>query len=69
MILVHCLKCRYHEEVRLDGMSFSRCKKENCLSVYSDCITNAAMRQFIHQNKMAPLERTETALELCYPTI
>ena len=68
MILIHCLKCRYHEEVRFDGVTCSRCRKENCLSMYSDCVANAAMTQFIHRNRMAPLDRTETALELCYPT-
>ena len=69
MILIHCLKCRYHEEVRLDGVTSSRCRKENCLSMYSDCVANAAMTHFIHRNRMAPLDRRETALELCYSTI
>jgi hypothetical protein len=53
----------------MDGVSYSRCGKENCLSMYSDCIANAAMKQFIHRNRLAPLDRTETALELCYPKI
>jgi hypothetical protein len=69
MILIHCLKCRYHEGVKVDEGSYSRCRKENCLSIYSDCVATAAMEQFIHQNTLAPLDRTETALELCYPTI
>jgi hypothetical protein len=69
MILIHCLKCRYHEEVRVDGASHSRCRKENCLCIYSDCVANAAMKQFIDQNRITPLDRTETALEFCHPTI
>ena len=69
MILIHCLKCRYHEEARVDGVSHSRCRKENCLSMYSDCVANVAMQQFIQHNRVTPLERTETALELCYPTM
>ena len=69
MILIHCMKCGYHEEVEVDGVSYSRCRKENCLSIYSDCVANAAMRQFIDQNRITPLDRTETALELCYPTM
>jgi len=69
MILIHCLKCGYHDEVNVDGVSYSRCVKENCLSMYSHCVANAAMEQFIHQNRLAPLDKTETALELCYPTM
>jgi len=69
MILIHCLKCRSHEEVKVDGVSYSRCGKENCLSMYSDCVANAAMKQFIHRNRLASLDRTETALKLCYPTM
>jgi hypothetical protein len=69
MILIHCVKCRYHEEVNVSGASDSRCRKENCLSKYSDCITNAAMKQFIDRNRLASLDRPETALDLCYPTM
>ncbi len=69
MILIHCVKCRYHEEVKVNGASDSRCRKENCLSMYSHCITKAAMKQFIDRNRLVPLDRTETALDLCYPTI
>jgi hypothetical protein len=69
MILIHCLKCRYHEEGKVNGASHSRCRKENCLSIYSDCVASAAMKQFIEQNRLVHLDRTETALELCYPTM
>ncbi|HVO84640.1 MAG TPA: hypothetical protein VMU60_09455 [Syntrophobacteria bacterium] len=69
MVLIHCMKCRYHEEVKLDGSPSSRCRKENCLSMYSDCVANAAMQQFIDQNRITALDRAETALELCYPTM
>jgi hypothetical protein len=69
MILVHCIKCGFHEEVTIDDGTFSRCRKENCLSIYSDCVAGAAMSQFIEGNRLAVLDRGETALELCYPTI
>ena len=69
MILVHCVKCGFHEEVVIDRGVFSRCRKENCLSMYSDCVADAAMSQFIEGNRLPALERGETALELCYPTI
>jgi hypothetical protein len=69
MILVHCLKCGYHEESTTEGEAVSRCRKENCLSMYSDCVANAAMSQFIEGNRLPALERGETALELCYPSI
>jgi len=69
MVLVHCLKCRYHESLTTEGEAVSRCRKENCLSVYSDCVANAAMSQFIEGNRLPALERGETALELCYPSI
>ena len=69
MVLAHCLKCRYHKILTTEGEAVSRCRKENCLSVYSHCVANAAMSQFIEGNRLPALERGETALELCYPSI
>jgi hypothetical protein len=69
MILVHCLKCTYHDEATIDGEAVSRCRKENCLSMYSDCVADAAMSQFIEDNRVPVLEPRATALELCYPII
>ena len=69
MRLNHCLQCKFHEELKIDGTSFSRCTKENCLSIYSDCITAVAMVRFLEQNRLSHLKKTDSALEVCYPTI
>ena len=48
MILGTCAKCDYHE-VRSDR---SYCKKENCYSEISKCITVEALRIFLKQDQI-----------------
>jgi len=67
MLLVCCLKCEYHEKVDLDYKLYSRCQKENCLSIYSNCVRNAAIKKFISQNSLDHTEEPSSALEICYP--
>ena len=69
MRLTHCLKCKYHQEVKVDGTPFSPCTKENCLAIYSDCITEVAMVHFLEQNRLPHLRKTDSALEVCYRTL
>jgi hypothetical protein len=69
MRLNHCLKCKSHQEVTIDGKPFSRCTKENCLSIYSDCISEVAMSRFLERNRLSPPGKTDSALELCYPAV
>ena len=69
MRLKYCLQCKSREEVRIDGKPFSRCTKENCLSIYSDCINEVAMSRFLEHNRLSPLRKTDSALELCYPAM
>ena len=67
MILRYCLECEYHEKISLDGNEHSRCHKENCLSLYSDCVINAAIRKFVGDNEFDILKKPKSALETCYP--
>ena len=67
MILLYCKICDYHEAVVIYGTEHSRCLKENCLSVYTKCLTEEAVRRFIHENKYENIEKLKSALEVCYP--
>jgi hypothetical protein len=67
MILACCSTCEYHEKVEIDRTQYSKCQKENCLSMYSNCVTHAAVKRFISQNTLDHTEEPASALEICYP--
>ena len=67
MILTHCLKYEYHSKLKIDDELHSKCEKENCLSVYSNCIRAAAVKNFVSQNKSDRTEEQSSALDICYP--
>ena len=67
MILSCCLHCQFHEKVEIECRSFSRCVKENCLSIYFDCVINTAVKSFISQNSTEGGKEASSALEICYP--
>ena len=69
MIIAYCSKCKHHEKVEIDNESYSRCNKENCLSIYSNCIRVTAVNNFISQNNRSTKEKSSTALEICYPSV
>lgn len=66
MILWYCRNCEHHEAVVVNDHEHSRCLKENCLSIYTKCLTQQAVREFIDKGKEQP-ERPKSALDLCYP--
>ena len=68
-ILTYCIKCEFHERVDIDNKLYSKCGKENCLSIYSNCISVAAIKKFILENDMANIKDRSSALELCYPVV
>ena len=67
MILACCSTCEYHEKVEIDFKVHSKCQKENCLSMYSNCVTKAAVKKFVSQNSIDQKEEPSSALEICYP--
>ena len=67
MILACCSTCEYHEKVEIESKLYSKCQKENCLSMYSNCVTNAAVKKFVSQNSLDQKEEPASALEICYP--
>ena len=67
MILTCCSTCEYHEEFEIDCKFYSRCQKENCLSMYSNCVTHRAVRKFVSQNTLDQTAEPSSALEICYP--
>jgi hypothetical protein len=67
MILVCCSICEYHEKVEIDCKLYSKCQKENCLSMYSNCVRDAAVKKFISENTLDQTEELSSALEICYP--
>ena len=67
MILAHCLKCEFHEKFEIDKMIYSKCSKENCLSIYSNCVRVKAVKKFVSNNATSQIDEQSTALEICYP--
>ena len=67
MILAHCLRCEFHEKSEVDDRVYSRCNKENCLSIYSNCVRVVALKKFMSQNALGTIEDDSSALEICYP--
>jgi hypothetical protein len=69
MIFSYCNGCRYHETVEIDGSKHSRCLKENCLAVYTKCLTEGAVKQLIARDRDGAAEAKQSALEVCYPSV
>ena len=67
MILAHCFKCKFHEKVQLDNITSSKCNKENCLSIYSNCVRVTAVKKFVSQDVISDIDDQSSALEICYP--
>ena len=67
MILACCAICEHHEKVEIDCKLHSKCQKENCLSMYSNCVTHTAVKKFVSQNTLEQKDEPSSALEICYP--
>ena len=67
MILAHCVKCEFHEKVDIDQMPYSKCGKENCLAMYSNCVRVTAVNKFVSDNDLEKDKNRSSALEICYP--
>jgi hypothetical protein len=61
MTLSHCRECTHHEIVGCNQEKYSKCRKENCLAIHTKCIEQAAIRQFIHNDKIRNAEREACA--------
>ena len=66
MLLFYCRECVYHEIVDLREHQQSKCVKENCLSIYTKCLTDEAVKQFIDRDKPKLTVMIDSALEICY---
>ena len=67
MILAYCVKCDFHEKVDIDQMPYSKCGKENCLAMYSNCVRVTAVNKFVSDNDLDKNKGGSSALEICYP--
>jgi hypothetical protein len=67
MILAHCLKCEFHEGVEIDQKMHSKCNKENCLAMYSNCVRVIAVNKFVSENDLDNTKDHSSALDICYP--
>ena len=45
----------------------SRCLKENCLVIYSKCLTEKAVEKFLREDEEHKKELGNSALDICYP--
>jgi hypothetical protein len=67
MILTYCIKCEFHERVDIDNKLYSKCGKETCFSIYSECIRVAAIKKFLLENHLDNIKDRSSALDICYP--
>ena len=67
MILSCCKHCEHHSMIEIDGQMYSRCLKENCLVIYSKCLSEKAFEEFLRKNGEQTKELENSALEICYP--
>ena len=65
MLLKPCIDCQSHE-VRHQSAPLSYCRKENCFSEHSRCITNKALRQFLRENRVRGPGNRSLALDILY---
>ncbi len=68
MILSYCKHCAHHSTVEIEDQTHSRCLKENCLVIYSKCLTEKAVEKFLRENDDHKKELENSALDICYPT-
>ena len=68
MILSYCKHCEHHSTIAIDGHMHSRCLKENCLVIYSKCLTEKAVEKFLRECEEHKKELGNSALDICYPT-
>jgi hypothetical protein len=47
MIIKFCVQCKYHENKETDQGSMSLCRKENCYSQFSKCISTKALKWYL----------------------
>jgi hypothetical protein len=66
MILSYCQRCKQHEIVQIEDLKYSKCLKEKCLSVYTKCVADEAVKQFLQRDRHSAARKAETALEICY---
>ena len=67
MILAHCLQCEFHEKTEIENRIYSKCNKENCLAMYSNCVRVTAVNKFVSENRLKTFKDRASALEICYP--
>jgi hypothetical protein len=68
VILSYCKHCEHHSTVEIEGHMHSRCLKENCLVIYSRCLTEKAVEKFLREDEEHKKELGNSALDICYPT-
>ena len=69
MLLNYCQGCRYHEIEIIDADEQSKCTKENCLAVFTKCVTEEAVRQFLQNDRLNMTEIASSAPEICCESI
>jgi len=54
MIIRSCLDCKFHKIRHGEEYQSSYCGKEGCWAVYTNCITQKAVEQFLNEERILP---------------
>ncbi len=65
MLIKTCLACSHHRVKNADEGELSYCSKENCWSVYSDCITRKAVEKFLRDDALTVFMADEAPSNSC----
>jgi hypothetical protein len=55
MLIKTCFSCNFHQIKKDEEEDKSYCKKENCWSAYSDCISLKALNRFLSEESRSPI--------------
>ncbi|MGQ9655522.1 MAG: hypothetical protein ACUVXD_15800 [Thermodesulfobacteriota bacterium] len=67
MLLQSCMRCEFHDMREEEGATRSHCRKENCWSQFSKCVTAKALHRFLDQDSVGAA-RGFSAISHAYPS-
>jgi len=65
MVIKSCIRCQFHEMKENEKVEVSYCRRENCYSRFSKCVSIKALQWYLEQGSSEP-NRSFSALEHVY---
>jgi hypothetical protein len=65
MVIKSCIRCEFHEIKENEKVKISYCRRENCYSRFSKCVSTKALKWYLEQGS-SEAERSFSALDHVY---